>query len=449
MKQKKNNGMFYGLRLCLKGVLLLAVLLFLCGGRALAMTAAESTARLQLEYICAWMSLAAYGDRAGMLAREELEASGWVIDRVHEELDAADAKYLVATRREPTDAPLYLVTVTGTENMKDVKLDLSFKQVYFAGSSPEEFAEMTNKQTLKDSDPQVHNGFDTYTRQAFFQAERGQRSIGEQLRDLLLDKPQARVVLTGHSLGGAVAILLGQRLLDMGAPADRLSVITFGAPPVGNKAFAEHASALNLERIVVVKDPVVKLPAIKAMGLVHCGTLMELVRSSSSRRFRHAMSGYMDAVLKLYYDSGLGEGERPEWLSAEERVPASVYLVQSVSLPELIAEDEPYLRQATADLISRQFSRVVTGEPGSLREICARAQKAGCRYIIAQEYTAERRRDKDYEFSLLLTETVYGSDGSVLAVQSFTTGTNQMPPIGAALYNEVQGKELREGVIRP
>jgi len=90
---------------------------------------------------------------------------------------------------------------------------------------------------------------------------------------------------------------------------------------------------------------------------------------------------------------------------------------------------------------------VVCGEPGSLKEIIARAKKAGCKYIILQEYTAQRRKDKDYEFTVALHETVFDQQGSLLTAQSFSTGTRQMPPIGAALYNEVQGRAAREAAI--
>jgi len=351
MKQKERANAFRSLRLCLSGVLLTVALLFSYSGIA----AAQAQAKLQLEYICAWMSLAAYGDRVGALALEELEASGWSIDSVHVKKSKADAKYLLAGRKELQDKPVYLVTVTGTENFKDFKIDMSFAKAYFAGDTPEDFAEMANKPDVKDNEPQVHRGFNTYTQQAFFQPEEDGISLGERLRDLLVENPEARVVLTGHSLGGAVAIILGQRLIDMGAPAEQLRVVTFGAPPVGNAAFAEHCSQLKLDRVVIAKDPVVKLPTMKLTGLEHFGEVTELSRNTSSKRFRHSVSIYLDTVLKQYYGNGLGEVERPEWMQADSLLTPPIYLVQTTELPELIAEDAPYLKQATADLISRQF----------------------------------------------------------------------------------------------
>lgn len=47
----------------------------------------------------------------------------------------------------------------------------------------------------------------------------------------------SRIVITGHSLGGARAILCGAHLVEMGLPVS--DVITFGAPRVGNAAFRD------------------------------------------------------------------------------------------------------------------------------------------------------------------------------------------------------------------
>ncbi|CEJ89728.1 hypothetical protein VHEMI05553 [[Torrubiella] hemipterigena] len=70
-----------------------------------------------------------------------------------------------------------------------------------------------------------------------------------------------RVVLTGHSLGGAVAILGGAYLRRDGQPVD---VYTYGAPRVGNDAFANFASnqAGTSFRITHTVDPVPRLPPI-------------------------------------------------------------------------------------------------------------------------------------------------------------------------------------------
>jgi hypothetical protein len=70
------------------------------------------------------------------------------------------------------------------------------------------------------------------------------------------------VILTGHSLGGAVAHILGYRL-DLGE-ADVHSVITFGAPNSGNAAWVDHYNDRLLDRTHDFQndlDPVPCMPA--------------------------------------------------------------------------------------------------------------------------------------------------------------------------------------------
>lgn len=72
--------------------------------------------------------------------------------------------------------------------------------------------------------------------------------------------PGANLVITGHSLGGALATLCAEDLNDL-YPID--SVITFGSPRVGNGAFARRYNdplADLTARIVNAHDPVPHLP---------------------------------------------------------------------------------------------------------------------------------------------------------------------------------------------
>ncbi len=59
--------------------------------------------------------------------------------------------------------------------------------------------------------------------------------------DSLLDKNKP-IYITGHSLGGAISILLGSLLNTEGYD---VSVYTFGSPPVGNKMFIDHIEGLK------------------------------------------------------------------------------------------------------------------------------------------------------------------------------------------------------------
>src|SRR5262249_20582932 len=80
-------------------------------------------------------------------------------------------------------------------------------------------------------------------------------------------KNDRSVQLTGHSRGGALATLAAQRLRDAGY--DLLPVYTFGAPRVGDAAFALSYSPI-LHRVVHDDDPVPHVPSPLA-GYRHVG----------------------------------------------------------------------------------------------------------------------------------------------------------------------------------
>ena len=82
--------------------------------------------------------------------------------------------------------------------------------------------------------------------------------------------PDARLIVTGHSLGGALAILCAIRFKESAVDVDL--VYTFGQPRVGNKAFADYytASLPNTFRLINYADTVVHSPP-KAFGFLHHG----------------------------------------------------------------------------------------------------------------------------------------------------------------------------------
>lgn len=68
-------------------------------------------------------------------------------------------------------------------------------------------------------------------------------------------KQDMPVYVCGHSLGGALALLYGVMLYEKGYD---VSVVTFGAPPVGNSAFVDAFDALSHIRYEHLLDPVPK-----------------------------------------------------------------------------------------------------------------------------------------------------------------------------------------------
>jgi predicted lipase len=88
---------------------------------------------------------------------------------------------------------------------------------------------------------------------------------------LLFQHNASSVVLTGHSLGAALA-LLDSVYLPLHLPPDtRVRTIGYGMPRVGNRAFADYVDASDsggLTRVTNKRDPVPIVPG-RFLGYVH------------------------------------------------------------------------------------------------------------------------------------------------------------------------------------
>ncbi|MCO5565036.1 hypothetical protein L7F22_018706 [Adiantum nelumboides] len=122
----------------------------------------------------------------------------------------------------------------------------------------------------------IERGFYTLYTSCNVDAPHGQVNASKQVRDevtRLVDlykgqNNQISITITGHSLGGALALLAAYDVRSNCVGEDVLvSVISFGAPRVGNEAFRLQLGELGVKvlRIVNIHDMVPKVPGI----LVH------------------------------------------------------------------------------------------------------------------------------------------------------------------------------------
>jgi hypothetical protein len=127
-----------------------------------------------------------------------------------------------------------LISVRGTQELADIGRDLDARQVPY-----------------QEGVGQAHRGF--------YEAFLAAKAFVERYMDAFYTEEQTLIVC-GHSLGGAIALLLAEWLRRLPS-APNVMLYTFGSPRAGDSAFAQGAQALTHHRLVNHNDPVPGVPA--------------------------------------------------------------------------------------------------------------------------------------------------------------------------------------------
>lgn len=419
---------------------LVLVLGLLCPARAMAATGEQ-----ELELLSSLVAMASYSDELSLLAREWLAETGWEFQSQTTATSLAQGRYHLVTKEMPDGHRAVLLAFPGTENAKDAKVDLRTRSVPFGGSSVEEFRDVAQQDRHATSYPLVHKGFDDYTMTALFHkpvdlAGSGAcETMGEHLAQELRAHPTEVLYLTGHSLGGAAAILTAARLSDMGVRPEQLRVITFGSPAVGNAAFARYyEKRMQLTRIVMDGDPVAA--ALQSLGTryVQFGERVVWKQDCSSARFEHAMVVYLDRALRLYFsEDEVGDGDMLESRPLAARGGIFVAVPQ-LDLDPLVAGDD------TADIRILQGAWQARYAPCTVQSdgqrgadmdvLIAEARAAQCRYAVRQHISVKRSRDEADTVRVVLETSVYDAQGTFITVVSKSTTDRRMTPLEAVAY---------------
>lgn len=115
-----------------------------------------------------------------------------------------------------------------------------------------------------------------------------------------------RVIVTGHSLGGAIGTLAFASILTRLPIARMTTGMVFGSPRVGNqefkRAFYTVGNPETFWRYELMHDPVVDVPPRKIMWVWeynHVGEQILLTEQFGSDRKNHAIESYRTAIMNL------------------------------------------------------------------------------------------------------------------------------------------------------
>ncbi|KAJ7664514.1 Alpha/Beta hydrolase protein [Mycena polygramma] len=149
-----------------------------------------------------------------------------------------------------------VVAFRGTFELKDFLADIKFRKAPFKSTGiPKHIGELVH----------VHRGFlDAYNNVV--------NDVLAHVKEELEDFPSYSIVVTGHSLGGAIAALAAPSI-KTAHPEVGLKLYTFGQPRVGTPKFARYVEETigvdNLYRAVHTRDIV---PMVPKINYEHFGT---------------------------------------------------------------------------------------------------------------------------------------------------------------------------------
>ncbi|VAI47620.1 unnamed protein product [Triticum turgidum subsp. durum] len=138
-------------------------------------------------------------------------------------------------------------------------------------------------------DPKVARGF----RSLYKTAGEKVKSLSEDVMDevrRLMEKykgEELSITIVGHSLGGALALLVADEIATTVPDAPPVAVVSFGGPKVGNAAFVDklkQSGKVNVLRIVNAGDMVTKVPGVAPRLPL------------SKEQYRHDLEAYLHLI---------------------------------------------------------------------------------------------------------------------------------------------------------
>lgn len=347
----------------------------------------------------------------------------------------------------------------GSATRDDWKLNMKMKAVPYP-----EGTKARKNQDGEEKGPAVHEGFLRYARAALSRPlDVDGDGREETLAAYLKEHPQEKMVLTGHSLGGAGATLVGEELVRQGVDKNRIPVITFGAPAVGNRDFARrYGSKIDLLRVVTTLDPVPgALQTVTRSGYQQFGEKKEYALSGKYTDYQHPISYYLDLAVQDYYRQRDQAEKDGLWapVPLEQRAGEGPLAALAVLCLDNGADTRfsPDLGQFLLDEYRGALPRYVVLDyrhtagsnlPAFQEELRQKARKAGADVLVIAQVERQRLGQTD-KWSILLGQEVVGlQPGGVHSVTAGSTRVRFEQGVIQSLLSlwEDQKKELKKAL---
>ncbi len=361
-----------------------------------------------------------------------LRGYGWEIVPHKVQKDKLEANFIIAKNKTSKDKDVYIIAFRGSASKSDWKVNLNTDKIPYGGSNLEEFMEYA-EQTQKDKTvPMIHKGFNDYVNTVLeTMVDVDEDGVDEVLFQEILKNKDTRILLTGHSLGGATATLLAERLVSMGVEPQRVPVITFGAPAIGNAAFAEaYGDKIKLLRITNNADPVPGSLQTFFGGYKQFGKHYKYNLSRKLSDFQHDMGMYFDYSIREYYkalDKAEAAGVRKKkpmqklegkeplvavWIGSSKEVDKRDYVPD---IKRFIMDEYQSMlpRYVIVDVETKLYKDVY-----AMETVYQKAKDLGADYILIAEIDGRILNDSE-KWYINMNQSVFKVDGSLVTINSF------------------------------
>ena len=346
---------------------------------------------------------------------------------------------------------LYMVTFKGTTNKKDWGINLKTSHTAYGGTTLEEM-EAIAKRDPQEKKPAVHEGFNTYVDSVLRSSVVNAQSKFKGVFKKVYETPNAHLILTGHSLGGAAATLLGERLISLGMPKEKFTVITFGAPAIGNDEFAmEYGDKIDLLRVTNTSDPIPGSLQTFFGGYKQFGEHVKYHISPKISSNNHDIAMYVDYSVSEYYKAldkavaaGIAKALPYNKVTAGKPLVAlwmhgSPGLAKRPYVPDikrLIAEE--YMGMLPSYVV---MDDALNAENFYRHEDIMRlSREVGAEYVVICGIDGNQSKDKNYWY-VVLNQGIFKADGSLMSIVTFAKKVSATGNIQATGENLLSAKE--------